>query len=340
MQCKAIHTNRCRWLVVVLLLTPPTPTCCDIREKVHRAQDFVGCACQSISAINTPSTILICLLLHTLHTNHHSQRYTHMQYSKMSSSQSITEQHLGWSHKQGRILTANGLADGFYTAEQGFPFIEEDLPHYHLQRGDTRPVFRAWSQSQHPFDELNPIFGAWNRLLFTGGFEHSSSETERVFNVQTNTLFVDLRIPHSRSLVLSKDCTSLASLSDEELRLFARQHVFGGYSRLAREPPNNRLVCTRHHCMDWNYVGVSRSRPNKWWVEMNSCGNVWKEWAYAKDHFCQHYYMERWERYDQGSSNAFRLALRKRDGSDGIVVVVGVSFKMPNNMHVCLAHGT
>jgi hypothetical protein len=246
----------------------------------------------------------------------------------MSSSPSITEQHLGWSHKQGRILTANGLADGFYTADQGFPFIEEDLPHYHLQHGDTRPVFRDWSSL--PF-EPNPIIGAWNRLLFTGGFEHSSSETERVFNVQTNTLFVDLRIPTSRSLVLPSDCTSLASLSDDELRLFARQHVFGGYSRLAREQ-ENRLVCTRHHCMDWNYVGVSRSRPNKWWVEMNSCGNVWKEWAYAEDHFRQHYYMERWERYDQGN-NSLRLAFRKREGSDGIVVVVGVSVSSAKKIH-------
>jgi len=226
---------------------------------------------------------------------------------------------MDWNHKQGRILTANGLADEFYTAERGFPFIIEELPHYFLEQGETRLLFHQWSLSR---SEPIPICGAWNRLLFTGGFEHSTSETERVYNIQTNSFFIDLRIPTSRSQVIPADRTSLASLTDEELRLFARQHVFGGYSLINQE--QGRIVCTRHHCMDWNYVGVSRSRPNKWWVELNSSGNVWKEWAYAKDNFGQHYYMERWERLEEG--NSLRLALRKREGIDGIVVVVGDHF--------------
>ena len=238
-------------------------------------------------------------------------------------SQSLIEHHLGWSNKQSRILTADGLADTFFTLERGFSFIPQDIPHYHLQHSDTRLLFREWSLDQ----VSNPICGAWNRALFMGGFEHSSSDTELVYNVQTNSLFVDLRIPTSRCLVLPPDCTSLASLSDDELRCFARQHVFGGYSRITTE--QHRPVCTRHHCIDWNYVGVSRSRPNKWWIEINSSRNVWKEWAYAKDDLGQHYYMERWERCYQGESDSCRLALRKREGNDGIVVVVGVSVTNP-----------
>lgn len=92
---------------------------------------------------------------------------------------------------------------------------------------------------------------------------------------------------------------------DFELRLFARRHAFAGYTRV--EPvtspsvdaanlyggggeehgaeQHGRLegsVATRHHCIDWNYVGEARPRPNKWRVEMGPGGDVWKEWGFAK----------------------------------------------------------
>lgn len=41
-------------------------------------------------------------------------------------------------------------------------------------------------------------------------------------------------------------------------------------------------MATRHHCIDWNYVGEPRPRPNKWRVEMGPGGDVWKEWGFAK----------------------------------------------------------
>lgn len=43
-----------------------------------------------------------------------------------------------------------------------------------------------------------------------------------------------------------------------------------------------RLVATRHHAIDWNYVGRPRPRPNKWRVEMGPGGDTWKEWGFAK----------------------------------------------------------
>jgi hypothetical protein len=80
-----------------------------------------------------------------------------------------------------------------------------------------------------------------------------------------------------------------------------------------RVPIKYSQVCTRHHCIDWNYVGTPRPRPNKWWVEMHPDKDIWKEWAYATDDHGQHYYMERWERLDAGTPTE-QLALRRQQG--------------------------
>jgi hypothetical protein len=234
----------------------------------------------------------------------------------------LEAKHLDWSNKQSRILTANGEAVKYYVEDRSFPFRQDELPHYHLGRGETHEVFASWLPPNEPL----LICGAWERPLFCGSWEHSTDQDEKAYNLQTNTLFIDLRIPTSRRLVLPDSCSSLSSLTNHQLRLYARQHVFGGFSHHVVE--KGRHVCTRHHCIDWNYVGTPRPRPNKWFVEMSCDNHVWKEWAYATDDHGQHYYMERWERLDGGSSaDGIVLALRRRqqDG-DGIVVVVGDHF--------------
>jgi hypothetical protein len=233
-------------------------------------------------------------------------------------------------------LNANGKALEYYTEECGFPFYDNELPHHYLTRDETHQVFRSWLTSTTTTTSPSlSICGAWKRSLFCGAWEHSTEDEESVFNIQTNSLFIDLRIPTSRRHVLpppsqTQDCcTSLASLTEEQLRLYARQHVFGGFSKVTTE--RGREVCTRHHCIDWNHVlGHPRPRPNKWWIEMhpdndNNNKDMWKEWAYATDDFGQHYYMERWERLEEGKADQ-RLALRRQEGSDGILVVVGDHF--------------
>mmetsp|Transcript_3811 Transcript_3811/g.4969 ORF Transcript_3811/g.4969 Transcript_3811/m.4969 type:complete len:106 (+) Transcript_3811:124-441(+) len=52
---------------------------------------------------------------------------------------------LGWTAKQGRILTDEGKATEHYCSERGFPFASNELPHYHLERGDSHQVFRRWA---------------------------------------------------------------------------------------------------------------------------------------------------------------------------------------------------
>jgi hypothetical protein len=273
----------------------------------------------------------------------------------------IVRKHLEWSDKQRRILTANGEADRFYREERGFAFSDTELPHYYLlqqhdllssssdgeqttTRSSTHEIFQRW-KSQDSETKSFPIVGAWKRPLFYGGWEHSTDQDEFVFNLQTRTLFIDLRIPCTRDYLLSELSAELRSLEDlngEQLSYFARQHIFAGYSRLAAvsqrkdgtgardtsKSINNVALfdhCyTRHHCIDWNFVGVARSRPNKWWVEQSSDANMWKEWAYATDDSGQHYYCERWERLQEAKSPV--LALRKSSGRDGVLIVVGDHF--------------
>uniref|UniRef100_A0A7S0F6Z1 Uncharacterized protein n=1 Tax=Craspedostauros australis TaxID=1486917 RepID=A0A7S0F6Z1_9STRA len=245
------------------------------------------------------------------------------------------EEHLGWTNKQGRILTGGGMASTYFHEDRGFGFEEGELPHRLLQDGRTHAVFWSWSNEDD--DELPPkvsLAGCWDRPLFAGGWEHSTNCDEHVYNVQTSNLFIDLRIPRARKALLKMDpeVASLRDLSTQQLRILSRQHVFAGYTKMQTE--KGRLVCTRHHCIDWNYVGVARNRPNKWWVEMRSDGHVWKEMSYATDDHRQHYYMERWQRRQEGSAVP-RLALRKRrgNGRDGVVVICGDHFNYVFDRH-------
>ena len=62
------------------------------------------------------------------------------------------QQHLDWTSTQGYILTGGNKAEEYYTTERGFPFVEQDLPHYHLLKGDTHVVFHEWQQQQREFN--------------------------------------------------------------------------------------------------------------------------------------------------------------------------------------------
>jgi hypothetical protein len=301
--------------------------------------------------------------------------------------------HLEWSAKQSRILTDSGNALRYYSQENGFPFVPSELPHHHMESGDSDVVFKQWAKMLKEQKSSSPIIGAWDRPLFAGRWEHTTSEDEIVYNIQTGTLFVDLRIPRTKPVKkwekllehVSRDPhqqhvydlhrylqeEAFHSMSGHDLRMFARQHVFGGFSLLSTtkseikkedNPTENcrsLLCCTRHHCIDWNYIpGKPRPRPNKWYIDillsntdeefaansnpffceksLSSC-NLWKEFSYSTDENGQCYYYETWKRRTgDGRGVGLRLAMRKRrnhelnyvgggDNEDGIVVVVGVS---------------
>ena len=253
----------------------------------------------------------------------------------MTDSHRIKEVHLDWSSKQGRILTGSGIAEKMYTAERGFPFSTSELPHFYKMAGTSVEAFKSWKE-QGLTSTL--VVGAWSRPLFVGGWEHSTDRDELVFNLQTPSLFIDLRLPRTRAAFFHRDnIHSLSDLTDEELRLFARQHVFGGYTLPEVLPSDGRTVCTRHHCIDWNFVGKPRSRPNKWYVEMNEENrNMWKELLFAKDEKGSHYYWERWERHlNDGHFNGVNadgspvVGLRRNrvgETSDALLIIIGSHF--------------
>ena len=117
--------------------------------------------------------------------------------------------------------------------------------------------------------------------------------------------------------------------------------------------------CTRHHAIDWNFVGAMRPLPNKWRVRptpqrvlqggggwrgggqgaVQVAGTVvddWQELSYAFDDEGEPYYFERWRRYPGGSeASGVPLALRAsvapseaahNPPRDAIVVIVGDHF--------------
>jgi hypothetical protein len=272
----------------------------------------------------------------------------------------MEQRHLDWSDKQKRILTADHRADDLYTAERGFPFEETELPHHHVMKGDTHAVFSQWKKGHSNNNNNNnnnnnkcPLAGAWTRLVFMGGWEHTSLHDERTFNLQTDRLFIDLRIPRTREALL-RGKTSLQDLTPQELKYYARQHVFAGYTRMRmmtamdhhqhQHPEDtSTLVCTRHHCIDWNFVGAPRTRPNKWYAEFptrpssssstsssSSPPLTWKEWAFATDERGQHYYLEQWERLPGGDATPMvawrRRKQQQQQQGDGILLIVGDHF--------------
>jgi hypothetical protein len=230
---------------------------------------------------------------------------------------------LNWSAQQGDILTGGGRLEQLYNAPN-FIWTGDELPHYHKMRGDTHEVFMKL-KTEGKTSTL--VVGAWSRPLFVGGWQHTGDHTETVFNVQTPSLFIDLRIPLLPGTDLAKK-GSISQLSDDELRLLARRHCFAGYSLLNAGPwsVENPPVCVRHHCIDWNFTGKMRPRPNKWRIEMHQQGKVWKEFGWAKDEYGQHVYMERWQRLPNASGPFLALRKAKKHQRDGVLVVVGQHF--------------
>eukprot|EP00040_Diaphanoeca_grandis_P015156 m.77129 g.77129 ORF g.77129 m.77129 type:complete len:399 (+) comp24981_c0_seq2:123-1319(+) len=232
-----------------------------------------------------------------------------------------------WSAKQGRILSGDNRIADLYKAPK-FPFDEAELPHFHLLKRKTHQVFREWNASGKS-NEL--VAGAWTRPLFVGGWEHSDNILgERVFNLQTGSIFIDIRIP-IRTPNFEFPRKRLDDLSLDELRWFARRHAFAGYSHISGSPP----VCVRHHAIDWNFVGKPRNRPNKWRIEKNPTDDrLWKEWGFARDDHGQHIYMEQWERLPEGEGVTLAMRRVVDDGGnkpDAFVVVVGDHFNFIEN---------
>jgi hypothetical protein len=253
---------------------------------------------------------------------------------------------LGWSDKQGAILTGGGeLAK---RSTPGVDFVESDLPHYLLAAKRTRKQFSQWLQENRRSFE---IVGCWSRPIFAGGWNESSLNDTEAFNLQTPSMFIDMRIPLQRPTAHLKMRGTLSNCTDEELRILARQHCFAGYSLPIPDPQGGPVHFVRHHVIDWNYhPSFPRNRPNRWWITTDvderralfgeaAFPSTFKEFSFARDKYGIPVYFERWARRPADSGGTKYLALRRKVGCpiaakergvvvkrDAILIVVGNHF--------------
>ena len=225
-------------------------------------------------------------------------------------------------------------------SSEGSDYLPEDLPHYHLTNRTTRKQFRIWLDTgRRDFS----IVGCWSRPLFSGGFEEDADAQTTAYNLQTPSLFIDMRFPVARPTATLQARKSVQACSDEELRYLARQHCFSGYSLPSKE--GQFQYFTRHHIIDWNFhPSFPRPRPNKWWVELDQedapCQSF-KEFSFSRDNNNVPVYFERWARIRGDSNGKCYLALRRKTGCpheavrrgkvperDALLVVVGSHFAL------------
>lgn len=236
------------------------------------------------------------------------------------------QEFLNWSINQNLILTGGGTLNNILIP--GRDFVDEDLPHFVLRSNRSWEIFASWKDKKN---ESTLIVGAWARTIFAGGWNESSLMDTEAFNLQSPTIFIDLRFPISRPKHLSF-YNSLSAMTLEDLKLLSRQHCFGGYSFPHETNTYNPPIFTRHHIIDWNYhPKYPRPRPNRWWVEIKDDRSSFKEYSVARDKHDVPLYFERWVRYIGDSNGSKYLALRRESdftARDALIVVVGNHFAM------------
>jgi hypothetical protein len=269
---------------------------------------------------------------------------------------SFKESLLGWNSKQGHILTGGGVIEKFSLTN--IDFHESDLPHYHLKEKSTKKAFKEWKKNSRV---STAIVGAWKRPIFSGGFSESSDDDTLAFNLQTPSVFIDMRFPKSRPTDILRSRKSLSNCSDEELKYLSRQHCFSGYSLPENSEDYPELdfdstVFTRHHVIDWNYHPYHpRSRPNRWFIQVqeppsssfnddDAMPPSFKEYSTVRDADRVPVYYERWARLSPYKKQPTKyLALRRirecpvvaaaagrapSEERDAILVVVGNHFSV------------
>lgn len=253
---------------------------------------------------------------------------------------------LNWSSNQGNIINGGGILNDCFA-----DFDKTMLPHFLLSTRSTWKTFGNWIKNNKRSHIIN---GAWKRPIFCGGWSESGSHDTIAFNLQTPSLFVDMRFPTDRPTHLHF-LSGIDACSNNDLKFLARQHCFAGYSYPEAPYPTTRLnsdgirgpLFTRHHIIDWNYhPKFPRPRPNQWWVQVSPDGESFKEFSAAREITTNiPVYFERWQRYDDDSKGKKYLAVRRKPAEcpheahaagrvadrDAVFIVVGDHFALANN---------
>eukprot|EP01041_Mallomonas_annulata_P012856 gene12856-27108_t len=215
-----------------------------------------------------------------------------------------------WSAIQSHILTGGGLLNSALIPNEDFR-DPDDLPHFHLREGKSHETYLAWINEDR---RSNLLSGCWSRAIFIGGWKESSEHDTEAFNIQTPSIFIDIRIPLNRPTEQLKFRRSLSECRLDELQILSRQHCFGGYTlpEVMSIDLNTGPIFTRHHIIDWNYHPYfPRPRPNRWWVDINEDKSSFKEYSIARDKFNVPIYYERWLRRPNDSQGMKYLALKR-----------------------------
>jgi hypothetical protein len=264
-------------------------------------------------------------------------------------SSSDEEQLMTWQQDQGHIVSGGGELFKFSVLNRDYSV--SDLPHYLLENKISRKTFATWLSSNR---RSNLLMGCWGRPIFAGGWKESSSHDTVVFNLQTPSFFIDMRIPNLRPSEQLKHINSAKDCTDHQLRVLSRQHCFAGYTlhELPSDVPSPLLdpstpIFTRHHVIDWNYHPVfPRPRPNRWFVEINADHSSFKEICPIRNENQVPIYFERWQKHLPLTNEESKyLALRKHrpcpkalaaegrvatkaERVDAVMVIVGCHFAL------------
>ncbi len=121
-----------------------------------------------------------------------------------------------WTAKQGHILTGAGKLRDCYVAGRDYA-DPVDLPHFHKTAGTTHEAFAQWRREGRVYEAF---VGTWYRPIFAGGWAEDTDALTQVVNIQTPSLFIDMRVPRDRPDFLGH--TSHDTLSIDQLRILAR----------------------------------------------------------------------------------------------------------------------
>lgn len=217
---------------------------------------------------------------------------------------------LDWSAIQAHIVTGGGQLQA--RSELGRDYEESDLPHFYLRNLKTHKQFQEWL-SQGDTARSNLLCGCWYRPIFAGGGKQDTDRETEAFNLQTPSIFIDMRIPRLRPTEHLRSRSSLSECTNDELRIISRQHCFAGYTL----PSHDGSQCfTRHHVIDWNYhPRFPRPRPNKWSAALSVDRASFMEYSFVQGSDGKPVYYEQWLRRSGDSEGRKYFACRK-SGTD------------------------
>ena len=138
-------------------------------------------------------------------------------------------------------------------------------PHKLMMAGTVWDMFTKLMEHEKGGAEI--IAGAYSRPLMmrNGSFFVETEAQVNVIDIQTHTVFVDLRVPVGR---FNTSARSLQELSMGELCALAKQQCFAGYSVVEHdiEGYEGLPVCNRLHSIDWT-PAVARRPNNQWRIQ-------------------------------------------------------------------------